>query len=235
MIDIHSHILYNIDDGSKSIEESIDIIRDMESQGFTDIILTPHYIKDSNYSSPKKNNKILLSNLKKHLKDNNINVNLYLGNEIYIDDDIYELLKEKEISSLNDSKFLLIELPMSGEYPGYIDIFEYLMDKGYKVILAHPERYHSFQRDFNKIYELTEIGVYLQSNLESILGSYGKEAIKMVKRLLKEKQISFLASDIHHRKHDNNKYIKAKKKIRRYLSEEEFNILTYENPSKIIN
>lgn len=235
MIDIHSHLLYGIDDGSRSIEESTDIIKNMESQGFTDIILTPHYIKDSDYSNPRSDNLKLMNCLKDNLKKNNINVNLYLGNEIYIDEDIYELIKEKEISPLNNTIFLLIELPMSGEYEGYIDLFEYLMSKGYKVILAHPERYISFQKDFSKIYELEKIGVYFQSNFESILGSYGKGAIKTIKRMLKEKKISFIASDIHHRKHDYDKFKKAKKKIRRYLSEEEFNVLTHENPSKIIN
>ena len=235
MIDIHSHLLYGIDDGSKSIEESVDIIRNLSNVGFTDIILTPHYIKDTNYSSPRKNNLKLLKGLQDKLKENDINVNLYLGNEIYINDNIYDLLKKGEISSLNDSRFLLIELPMSGEYNNYFDIFEDLINKGYRVVLAHPERYISFQNDFNKVLELENIGVLFQSNLESILGSYGKGAIKTIKKLLKSKKISFLASDIHHRKHDYNKFLKAKKKIRHYLSKEELNILLNENPSKIIN
>ena len=129
---------------------------------------------------------------------------------------------------------LLIELPMTGEFEGYIDIFENLINKGYRVILAHPERYHTFQKDFDKVYELEEIGVYFQSNIESILGSYGKSAIKTMKRLLKEKKVSFLASDIHHAKKDYNKWEKAKKKIRKYMSKKELNILLNENPSKLI-
>lgn len=235
MIDIHSHLLYGIDDGSKSIEDSIDIIKNMHDIGYTDIILTPHYIKDSNYSSPRSNNLKLLRELKAALKENNIDINLYLGNEIYIDLDIYDLLQDDVISSLNDSRFLLIELPMSGEYDNYIDIFEHLINEGYKVILAHPERYIAFQNDLSKVDELEEIGVYFQSNLESILGSYGKGAVKAVKKLLKQKKIAFLATDIHHKKRDYAKFEKAKKKIRRYLSEEELNILLVENPSKIIS
>lgn len=235
MIDIHSHLLYGIDDGSKSLEESIGIIRDLSDFGFTDIILTPHYIKDTNYNSPRENNLKLLSVLQKSLKENGICVNLYLGNEIYINDDIYALLKNGEISSLNDSNFLLIELPMSGEYNYYIDIFEDLINNGYRVILAHPERYLSFQSDFNKVLELERVGVLFQCNIESILGSYGKGAIKTIKKLLKTKKISFLATDIHHKKHDYNKYNKAIKKIRHYLSKEELNILLNENPGKIIN
>ena len=234
MIDIHSHLLYGIDDGSKSIEDSVEIIGELSKIGYTDIILTPHYISHSKYSSSRDNNLILLNNLKSALNKKNIKVNLYLGNEIYINHHISDLIESGEISSLNDSKYLLIELPMDGEY-NYIDVFEDLIYDGYKVVLAHPERYHAFQRDFEKIYELEEIGVYFQCNIESILGSYGKGAIKMVKRMYKEKKVSFLATDIHHKKKDYGKFDIAKKKIRKYLSSDELDDLLVKNPSKIIN
>ena len=234
MIDIHSHLLYGIDDGSKSIEDSIDIIENLSEIGYTDIILTPHYISHTKYSSSRDNNLILLDTLKKSLNEKGIKINLYLGNEIYINHHISDLLEREEISSLNDSKYLLIELPMNGEYD-YMDVFEDLIYDGYVVILAHPERYHAFQRDFDKIYELEEIGVYFQCNIESILGSYGKAAIKMVKRMFKEKKVSFLATDIHHKKRDYSKFDRAKKKIRKYLSSSEIDDLLIKNPSKIIN
>ena len=234
MIDIHNHLLYGIDDGSKSLEDSVDILENLYIIGYTDIILTPHYISHTKYSSSRKNNLILLDTLKKSLKEKGIEINLYLGNEIYINHHIGDLLDHEEISSLNNSKYLLIELPMNGEYD-YMDVFEDLIYDGYKVILAHPERYHAFQRDFDKIYELEEIGVYFQCNIESILGSYGKGAIKMVKRMFKEKKVSFLATDIHHKKRDYGKFDRARKKIRKYLSSSELDELLIKNPSKIIN
>lgn len=234
MIDIHSHLLYGIDDGSKSIEDSVDIIEDLCKIGYTDIILTPHYISHSKYSSPKENNLVLLDNLKSVLNRKGININIYLGNEIYINHHIGDLLDKGIISSLNDSEYLLIELPMNGEYD-YLDVFEDLIYDGYKVILAHPERYHAFQNDFDRIYELEEIGVYFQCNLESIIGSYGKGAVKMVKRMFKEKKVSFLATDIHHKKRDYGKFDRAKKKISKYLSSSELENLLVKNPSKIIS
>ena len=234
MIDIHNHLLYGIDDGSKSIDDSVNIIREMSKIGYTDIILTPHYISHSKYNSPRDKNLVLLENLRNALSQNGININLYLGNEIYINHHIGDLLDNGKISSLNGSKYLLIELPMNGEYD-YLDVFEDLIYDGYKVILAHPERYHAFQKDFDKIYDLEEIGVYFQCNIESILGSYGKGAIKMVKRMYKEKKVSFLATDIHHKKRDYGKFDKAKKKIRKFLSSSEMEELLVENPSKIIN
>ena len=88
MIDIHSHILPGIDDGSKSIEESITIIKNALKNNIKDIVLTPHYILGSDYNSNCSNNKEILSNLKKEIEKNNIDVNLYLGNEIYVENNM---------------------------------------------------------------------------------------------------------------------------------------------------
>ena len=130
MIDIHNHLLFGIDDGSKSIEESLDILNDMSKCGYTDVILTPHYIDGSRYSNNRDDNLNRLELLKEELNKNRISINLYLGNEIYIDDDINEYLDNKIISSLNNTNYLLIELPMSGEYVGYQELFKDLIKKG---------------------------------------------------------------------------------------------------------
>lgn len=235
MTDIHNHLLFGIDDGSASIEESVEILRSMSEYGYKNIILTPHYIKDSNYNNPAKDNYKRLNILKKALYQNNININLFLGNEIYMDDDIYDLIKSGEAYSLNGTEFLLIELPMSGEYNGYEEVFRDLMSHGCKIILAHPERYLSFQKNFNYIYELEKMGVYFQSNIDSLLGKYGEGAKVMIKRLLKEKKIAFLATDIHHKKHDYSSWDEAKEIALKYISDEEYNILVNLNPSKLIN
>lgn len=235
MIDIHNHLLFGIDDGSESLEDSINALRIMGSLGYTDIILTPHYIKDSSYSSSASENFKILKKLKKAVKENNIDINLYLGNEIFMDDDIYDLLKKEEIYSLNGSAYLLIELPMNGEYPNYIDIFEYLMDKGCHVILAHPERYFAFQEDFDKIKELHDIGVLFQCNISSLNGKYGRSPEKLIKKLLKSKMVSFLGTDTHHTILTMKDFNKAKKTALKYISNSEFENLVINNPSEIIH
>jgi protein-tyrosine phosphatase len=234
MVDIHNHLLYGIDDGSKSLEDSLDILKDMEKQGFTDIILTPHYIKDSKYSNPRDNNIERLNYLKEKLNENNIHINLFLGNEIFIEDNIIELLDSNQISSLNNTNYLLIELPMSGEYPGYQEVFKHLITSGYRVVLAHPERYISFQEDFDKIYELEDIGVYFQGNIDSLVGKYGPTSEKMIIRLLKENKLVFLATDIHQKKHDYKKWNEARNKALKYISKDVYDTLTRINPSKLI-
>ena len=234
MIDIPSHLLFGIDDGSRSIEESIYIINKLSKIGYTDIILTPHFINGSSYMSSRENNLELLKKLKVGLIKYKVPVNLYLGNEIYIDSEIIDLFKKGIISSLNNSKYLLIELPMSGENEIYYDVFLDLINMGYKVILAHPERYISFQKDFNKVYELKELGVLFQCNVGSILGDYGSNAKKTIKRLLKEHLISFMGTDIHHNKKDYMFVENAKKKFRKYLTDKEIEDIFENNPRKYL-
>ena len=172
MIDIHCHLIFGVDDGSKSIEESISVLKGLADYGYTDIILTPHYISDSIYCSTKKQNMVILKKIEEALQQKKIKLNLYLGNEVFIDYHILSLLKEGKISTLNNSQYLLIELPMSGEFEGYEEVFMELIANGYQVILAHPERYLTFQKDFNKVYELVKLGILFQFNLNSIIGNY---------------------------------------------------------------
>lgn len=234
MIDIHNHLLFGIDDGSKTIEESVDVLRNMEKCGYTDIILTPHYIDGSKYSNKKDDNLKRLDILKNELKKNNIFINLYLGNEIYIDEDIKKYLKKNYISSLNNTEYLLIELPMSGEFAGYQEIFKDLIMDGYKVILAHPERYLTFQDDYDLIYELKDMGVLFQCNIDSLVGKYGPYAKDTLIKLLNDGHVSFLATDIHHTKHDFDIWKTAEKIALKYISSEDFKVLTKTNPSQLI-
>ena len=234
MTDIHSHLLFGVDDGAKTLEESLSILSDMEREGYKNIILTPHYIKGSKYNSTKIENKKRLEILKSACKVHNININLYFGNEIYIDENIYEMLKNDEISSLNNSKYLLIEIPLSGIYDDYKDIFLFLINKGYKIILAHPERYVTFQEDFERVMELSKMGVYFQSNLDSLTGKYGEAAKKTIKKMLKRKKVAFLATDVHH-KHRDYKWAEARKIALKYLTTSELDILINKNPSQLVD
>ena len=198
MKDLHSHILMGLDDGSQSIEESINILKKAKKAGVTDIMLTPHYIKNSKYDYNNLEKEELLDILKKEMNKEKININLYLGNEIYIDEDILKLIKEDEIMPLNNSRYLLVELPMMSELNDASEIFFELIRNGYIVILAHPERYTYIQDDISKLDEFIEMGVLLQGNYMSLYGKYGSNAEAVLKHLLKENKIQFLASDIHH-------------------------------------
>ena len=232
-IDIHTHILPGVDDGSKTIEESIRLIKHLKKIGITDIVLTSHYIMNSKYqfNSLVRNN--ILNNLKEALIKENIKINLYLGNEVYLSKEVISLLRKKEICTLNNSKYMLVELPLSNYLSDASQILCELSDCGVVPIIAHPERYRFIQEDKNRINELLEFDALLQINVDSLVGKYGKSAKKIAKWLLKKDLVHFVGSDIHHID-DSKKLKKAYKKLRKIVGKEKYYKLTVLNPQSVI-
>lgn len=233
MIDIHSHILPGIDDGSRDIAESVDIVRKLVQQGVTDVIATPHYMDGTAFVSPRAVNLKLLAELRQALAEEDLKINVYLGNEIYISDNILELVKAGKMSPLANSKCLLVELPLDDEFPNYEDYLQELMDNGYQVILAHPERYAIVQEDYDIVLRLRKMGILFQCNMGSIVGRYGKSAKKVIKKMAKDKMIFAMGSDIH-RCGRSNFITMAEQKLRKYYSEHELRWLLVGNARKII-
>ena len=234
MKDLHSHLLPGIDDGSSSLEESIQILKQAQNQGVTDLILTPHYIEGSKYNCNNKNKKELFKQLVDETNAQNININLYLGNEVYLSDNFIDLIKSKEIMTLNNSKYLLLEFPMGNMFQNTKDILYELIVMGCVPILAHPERYRIFQRHPDHIEEYLRMGVLLQGNYKSLYGKYGSEAKKTLKYFLKNGWITFLGSDTHH---DGDFEIKKlKRKLYSIVGDEEIvNDLLENNFDKVVN
>ncbi len=198
MTDIHSHVLFDVDDGSKSIEESIDLLKMLKSVGFDNVIATPHYIEDTEYCSynPEKETKLAI--LRREIEKQNIGIYLYLGNEIFINDHIPEGIQANKISTLNNTKYILFELPFHNQIIGLNDFIYEMKIQGYIPILAHPERYSYFHDNYDLVDELKEEGVLFQCNFASILGYYGKKSEKLIKYMLKHKYVDYLGTDIHH-------------------------------------
>ena len=233
MIDIHSHILPGIDDGARTLYDSVEIARELASQGITDIIATPHYVNETKYVSPRGHNRRLLMELRKKLAEEGVKVNVYLGNEIYIDEEIEKLIKMGKISTLADSRYLLVELPLHEKYQNYEDVLGSLLNVGYQVVLAHPERYEIVQEDYGVAKELYEMGVLFQCNLCSIVGKYGKNARKMIRKLAKDKMIFAFGSDIHRCSRTNQIKV-AQRKIAKYYNGAELERVFVKNPRKIL-
>jgi len=222
MTDIHSHILFNVDDGAKSIEESIALLKKMSEIGFKNVILTPHYIKGSEYNSQNEEKLIKLKEIKEELTNQNIKINIYLGNEIFINNEIYELIKAGHIYTLNNTKYILVELPFHNQIVNLEDIIYELRVKGLIPIIAHPERYSYFQKNYKEIDRLYEEGFLFQGNYASILGYYGKDSQKLLKYMLKKQYIDYLGTDIHraNKTYVINKYKKIEKKIIKITKED---------------
>lgn len=212
MKDLHSHLLPGIDDGCKDIGESITLLKAAQEQGITDLVLTPHYMENTKYNANNEEKNKRFEELKEAAKKAGIEINLYLGNEVYMTENFQDLLKQQEITTINNSKYLLIEFPLGNMLYNSKEILYDLVVSGYVPILAHPERYRIFQRHPDHIDEYLRMGVLLQGNYKSLYGKYGKDAKKTLIYFLKNNKITFLASDCHHDK--DFKIKKVKKKLK---------------------
>lgn len=238
MIDFHSHILPNIDDGSRSMEESINLIREATEAGFTGIISTSHYLQDY-YECDEQERRKLLEDIDDEASklSNNIGMQmpkLYLGSEIYITTDMINLLEEKKASTINNTKYVLFELPMNSRPLFVKDVVYKLIEDGYRPIIAHPERYSYVKEDIGFVKELKDMGALFQSNYGSIIGMYGNSAKKTVKKLLKENLISFLGSDVHKTGQIYPKIPKILKKLNRWIPSDMVQNLTTFNAQKVL-
>ena len=212
MKDLHSHLLFGIDDGCKDIGESITLLRNAQEQGITDLVLTPHYMEETKYNCNNKEKNKRFEELKTEAKKAGITINLYLGNEVYMTENFLDLLQKGEIETINKSKYLLFEFPLGNMLHNSKEIIYQLVVAGYVPILAHPERYRIFQRHPDHIEEYLRMGVLLQGNYKSLFGKYGSQAKKTLIYFLKKHQITFLGSDCHHEK--DFKIKKLKKKLK---------------------
>ena len=197
MTDVHSHIMYGVDDGSKSIEESIILLDKLKSVGFDNVILTPHYIAGDVYVASNKEKFEKFAVIDKELKSRNIDINIYLGNEIFISNNIVRDINEERSCTLNGTKYLLFEIPFHNQIINLSDIIYEIKLQGYVPILAHPERYSYFQKNYHLVDSFKEEGLLFQANFSSILGYYGNEAKKLLKYMLKHRYVDYLGTDIH--------------------------------------
>ena len=234
MIDFHSHIVYNVDDGSETIEDSKKILKEAEKAGFDKIILTPHYMEDY-YEVPKEKIQLKIEKLQELCNQEDINIELYQANEIYITNHITELLEKGEASSINNSRYVLFEIPMNEEPQNLLEVIYKLIENKYVPVLAHPERYSFVQQNPNKLLELAEHGVLFQANYGSIIGQYGKNAEKTVKLLLQNNFIHFLGSDVHKQGHIYMQMSEIQERLRKILPEEKIEELENTNIEKAID
>lgn len=234
MIDMHSHIIPSIDDGSRSVQETFDMIKEAKKIGFTDIIMTPHFLLD--YYEPTPQEVICWRNKLQEVLDNqDINLNLHSGMEVYIFSKLEEYIKQNKILALGKSKYLLIELPLSTTI-NYLDhILFALQALGIKPIIAHPERYKCVQDEPDLVQNYIDKGALIQCNYCSILETYGKNARKTVKTLFKRNQVNFLGSDCHKEKTVYPIIPQAIKKIKKIIGDEEFYKISTENPKKVLD
>ncbi len=231
MIDIHSHILFDVDDGSKSLEQSIKYLKEIKKIGMNKVVCTPH-MKRKNVEKLNKiitNFKTLLPIAKQY------GIDLYLANEVMCSSNIIELLKNRDVLTINGTKNVLVEFKRyeSMDEEQIYTIFEKIMDAGYNPILAHPELY-IYYRNIDFVRKLKEKGVIIQIDSTSVLLNAPIEVYMYANKLLKNYLVDVVASDSHCTKKRNFKSMaKAYKKIKRKYGEYA-DIIFEENPKTLL-
>lgn len=196
MLDIHSHILPGIDDGAKTLDEAIKMIEMAIEDGTKNIVATPHYCKgfgEEKYKDVKRR----VEELKDELKKRKLNIEVYYGQEVYYSEKLLDDYENGIIGTINDGKYLLLELSMKEFQEKVLDDIYELRLQGVTVILAHPERYSYFQNHLRMINRFIDEGCLFQLNIGSILGKHGEKAKIAATELLKNNIYSFIGSDAH--------------------------------------
>ncbi len=194
--DMHSHLIPGIDDGSKSLDDTIAMLKKFSDLGYKKVITTPHIMNDYYRNTPE----IILGGLEKvraAIKEEGIAIELEAAAEYYLDYSILDLMASKQILTFGDN-YVLVELSFSQEQTGVKELLFELITDGYKPILAHVERYPYYNNQWDLIHEYRERDVLLQLNLNSLSGHYGPMVKRMAEQLIDKDLINVVGSDCHH-------------------------------------
>jgi tyrosine-protein phosphatase YwqE len=191
---MHSHLLPGIDDGVKSNEHSLVTIRKLMDLGYEKFVTTPHIMRDTYPNTPAEINQ-KLSELREYLKANNVNVQISAAAEYYLDEYTMSVVNSTEEMMTFGNRYLLFETNYLSEPYVLKEFIFNATSKGYRPVLAHPERYQYMT--MQKAQDLVDRGVYLQVNLLSLSGFYMKPAQKLAEKLIENKMLSFLGTDCH--------------------------------------
>ncbi len=198
--DMHSHFVPGVDDGAQTVEDSINLIREMQDLGYKNIVTTPH-IKYDHYPNTPHTILTALQQLHTALQEQNIDIPVKAAAEYYIDDYFTRLLESGEQLLTVTGNELLVEISFMFEPIGLNEIFFNIQTAGYKPILAHPERYSYYHAKPEMYKQFKQRGCYLQLNVIALAGYYGKTVKQAAEYMLKEGLYDYCGTDMHHLKH----------------------------------
>lgn len=193
--DIHSHLIPGIDDGSQSMEDSLELVRSLSILGYKKLITTPHVNSDQFKNT---NEKILggLALLRKAVNENNIPVTIDAAAEYLIDFGFSDLYKNGKLLTFGNNN-VLVELSYFSFPENFNTIIFELQIEGYRPILAHPERYSYWYKNFDEYVKLKDKGIPFQMNLLSLTNTYSVQTRKIAERLIENNMIDYVGTDTH--------------------------------------
>src|SRR5262249_3492112 len=243
MLDLHSHYLPAIDDGAKSIEDSLAMLRLAAQDGIKIVVVTPHAFidtyKENTAGRIQENYELLSQVLRERTADEEGQPlrlpQVLLGSENFVNERfVLALEKGEPVVTLNQTSYVLLEFPLFGTFNFFDRLLSALFARGLTPIFAHPERNSQFQRDTKLLHTLVRQGVCLQLDSMSLFGSFGEEAKELAFYLLKHRLAHLMASDAHDINRRQPLLSGARALAAKTIGEINAEILVQENPARII-
>lgn len=198
-VDVHSHFIPGIDDGAKTMEDSLELLELMQQFGYRKVITTPHIMSDYYRNTPD----IILSGLDKVREaaaKKGLTIQIDAAAEYYLDIELEEKIKNKELLTFGDNH-VLFEMSFVSEPPNLNRVVFEMQMAGYRPVLAHVERYNCWHQQPEKIQSMFDKGVVLQMNLNSLSGHYSPQTKKVAEKLIDQDMIGLLGTDCHNTNH----------------------------------
>jgi protein-tyrosine phosphatase len=198
LVDVHAHVLPNLDDGAESIEQCMLLMQALKKLGYCKIIATPHVMSGYYNNTPEKIYETL-SMVRDALDEYQIQIEIEAAAEYYLDDDLLHQIEcGNQLLTLDSEKrYLLFETSFVGKTSYLLDAVLKMKKGGYTPVLAHPERYLYLQKDAESLLRLVNSGVLFQLNINSLTGYYSKQAQELAEMLINRKMVAFVGTDCH--------------------------------------
>lgn len=234
MIDFHNHIIPNLDDGSKSVEMSLSMLKEAQAQGITDVVNTIHYQHPKLYAKNTSYDFVIneVKKMEEIANSNNINIKIHAASEVFFQFNLTEIL-DNPITTFGNGKYMLIEFNTLSFPKDYQEEIFKLQLKNITPIIAHPERYRPIQNDFLLAKNWTDKGYLIQIDCASILGDFGKNAQMAAIKLLENGLCHLIGSDAHNNKKRNFLLKKTLKYCKNVIGEDSTNVIQ-NNSNKIL-
>ncbi|MFK7952903.1 MAG: tyrosine-protein phosphatase [Ekhidna sp.] len=195
LIDIHSHLIPGIDDGAKSLEQTLEMLTAFKRLGYQKIITTPHI-------HPRYPNTIIgiksgLEVVQKAINEHNLDIQVEVAAEYFVDEEFLNQVKTNKEILFFGKNLVLVESSFLNKPIFFEEALFELKSKGYTPVLAHPERYQFLEGSIEWLQELKSMGTLMQVTASSICGYYGESPQKIAKKLFKNNLVDILGSDLH--------------------------------------
>lgn len=236
MIDLHSHIFHGFDDGAQSLEESIEMARIGAEDGIEKIVGTPHLFRGDFERIDVSMIHKRRDELSESLQNEKIEMEVYSGAEVHVSHNLIdEIQMHRELLTINNSSYMLIEFPSNHIFPGVKDLFFKIESEEIEPIITHPERNSVFRRNPVLLYELIEMGALVQANSGSFQGLFGSSVREAVSKFLDWNFIHFLSSDAHNTRSMSPKLSETLREIAERIGKERAYALVWDNPQAVLN